>query len=283
VYAYWNDNRVSARYSSADDGTTWTSYPWPTDPDNTRVSFAYGEYGFRLDGGDNFVHLTRYLKDGVGNKDINTNWCGLVRRDLYTGVFGAHLTMAYQSGGGLLQKLTSGYFCTIYEPDGIHRAYFVDSTIATKSSGEQLPGSDFYGAAANDDTVLFSASDGGVYQWSAPGSAFTEVTLTGRYETNTGVQSRTMVSRKSDMWLAMSVREGQSTARLFHSTDADGTTWSSTYVTLNLPAVIADSATRVELQAGEDGYWYGCMYSSSGAGNERLFKFEYEARVGDCL
>jgi hypothetical protein len=282
VYAYWYDNRTSARYSSADDGATWTSYPWPSDPDaGTAYAYSYGEYGFTLDGGDNFVHLSRYMDGDDGTATAN-NWCGLARKDLYTGVFGANLPIAYAANGALLKKLTSGYFCTLYEIDGAYHAYFIDSTIATKSTGETLPGTGFYGAVASDDTVLFSASTGGVYQWSAPGSTFTELTLTGRYSAAPTLAARTMVAKKSDMWLAMSVKEGESTARLFHSTDADGTTWSSTYITLNLPAVVADGAPYVELQAGEDGYWYGCMYSSSGSGNERLFKFEYEARVGDC-
>jgi len=283
VYAYWLDNRASARYASADDGATWTSYPWPTDPDNTaRNSYSYGEYGFTLDGGDDFVHLTRFLRESAGAADIYTNWCGLVRRDLYTGVFAEHLPIAYAANGYAVKKLATGYFCIIYETDNTYRAYYLNSDISTKSAGDALPGNSYRGVAVSGDVVLLSGTDGAVYQWEVPGGSFTEVTLTGRYSSTTLVLARTMVARKSDMWLAMSVQEGQSTARLYHSTDADGATWSSTYVTLNLPGVAADGAPYVELQAGEDGYWYGCMYSDSGAGNERQFKFEYEARVGDC-
>ncbi len=288
VYAYGNRRRSAARYSSADDGTTWTSYPWPADPDNpTKNSYSYNQYGFTLDGGDNFVHLTKYLKNGVGLAASVTEWCGLVRRDLYTGVFGANLPINLGGNGYHVLKLSTGYFCLILETRSgsqDYYAYFVNSAITTVSAGTRIPSYDDYlGVVTNGDaTVLLSDYLGGVYKWDVGVETFDEVTLTGRYTTSSGYPARTMVARKSDLWLAMSVKEGQSTARLFHSTDADGANWSSTYVTLNLPATIGDGAQYVELQAGEDGYWYGSMYSTSGAGNERLFKFEYEARVGDC-
>lgn len=286
VYAYADTGRSSARYSSADDGTTWTSYPWPNDPDNgTYNSYSYGQYGFALDGGDNFIHLSRYMYGDTGTSIYN--WCGLARKDLYTGAFGSNLPIFKEGNGYSLLKLSSGYFCIILEIRGgvqDYYAHFVDSSITTKSAGTRTPNTDtYFGVVTNgDDTVLLSGTNGALYKWDVGVETFSEVTLTGRYASATNTPARTMVARKSDMWLAMSIKEGQSTARLFHSTDADGATWSSTYVTLNLPATIGDGAPYVELQAGEDGYWYGCMYSQSGAGNQRLFKFEYEARVGDC-
>jgi hypothetical protein len=216
-----------------------------------------------------------------GGTSTSYNWCGIGRKNLVTSAWGSKLVIALESNAKELKKITDGYYCVLDQaaaPLGVY-AYFVDNAITSKSSATALPSAPV-GACANGNTIYQSCSNGAVYKWDSPGSSFVECAMTGRWPASTGFTTRTMVARKSDMLLAMSVKEGESTARLFHSTDGD--TWSSTYITLNLPATIGNGAPYVELQAGEDGYWYGSMYSDSGSGNERLFKFEYEARVGDC-
>jgi hypothetical protein len=270
LFTYWDPNRASARYTF---DTAWSSsYPDALSPTINTASNLYDPRAFDLDGGDNCVQVARQVYDP---NSASNNFVGLQRKNIYTGVFLDLLPLQIASNGVGLTKMNDGsYFCLVQNATDI-KVFYVDPTMTTftTSTTPAIAATQMFLSNKND-TSLFVVSNGAVLQWKNPTSpTFTPVTLSGNYNVVT------RLGRKSYMWLAASMTQNQ-TARLWYSTDADGSTFSASYVELTLPSTPASGAPWSYIKPGPDNWWYGC-YRENGTNLEVIFRFQFETTSGN--
>jgi hypothetical protein len=270
LYAYWADNRVSARYTTDPMATVWSNnYPWPRFPVTNDTTYNYGYYGFQLDGNGNFVHFSRL---------VNGNNVGIMRRDINTGVILDSLVVEPITNSSNLQKLGNGNYLAFVGS----KMYYIDNNMTTALLSQDTRTGSLCYPATNDTALVIGTGGsyrGRVYQWTAPQTAapYPEITLNGNLLTNS-----TRLAKKSYMWLAGSFTSSVN-ARLWYSTDPAGTTFSSTYVDLVLPSTpqsTSPGAADCYIKPGHDNWWYG-SYKENSTSKIVLFRFQFETTSGN--